>query len=207
MRQVALIVALSVAVMAAGQPAVAQELPTIPEPVPVTVDPSTTALLVLDIVSATCPSRPTCVESVPAVADLLAAARDAGALVVHSNVTAPGSMPMPEVTPLPDEPSVTSSADKFFRTDLEDILRQHGIQTVIIVGTAANGAVLYTTFGSNARGFTVVVAEDGIAGTTPFDTFLTRYQVLNQPGPSNPENEPLREGRTTLSRTDLITFR
>ena len=112
-----------------------------------------------------------------------------------------------EVVKLPDEPSVTSSSDKFFQTDLDGILKNAGVDTVIIVGTAANGAVLYTTFGATARGYTVVVAEDGISSTADFATFLTRWQVLNQPGFNNPENRPLEKGRVTLSRTDLITFK
>ncbi len=34
--------------------------------------------------------------------------------------------------------------DKFLHTDLEKILKDKGIKTVIAVGTSANGAVLYT---------------------------------------------------------------
>jgi nicotinamidase-related amidase len=185
-----------------GRAASAQpELPTIPEPVPVTLDPQTTALLVLDF--SNCPPRPACLASLPAVAALLARARESGAPVVHAVFSAP--VP-PEVAPLPDEPSVTSGPDKFFRTDLEQILKDRGVETTIIVGTAANGAVLYTAFGSTQRGYTAVVAEDGISSSTDFATFLSRWQVLNQPGSANPENKPLEKGRVTLSRTDLISF-
>ena len=76
----------------------------------------------------------------------------------------------------------------------------------MIVGTAANDAVLYTSFGASTRGYTVVVAEDGISAPDDFAVLLTRYQLLNQPGFGNPENEPLRERAVTLSRTDLINF-
>lgn len=192
---------------AAVRPTAAQELPTIPDPVPVTLDAATTALLMLDFNTAVCPPRPMCLAALPRAAELLARARRANVFVVHSNTRAPGATPLPEVAALPDEPVVVSSANKFYGTPLEDILTAQGVRTLLIAGTAANGAVLYTSFGANERGFTVAVAEDLIPATTEFDVFLTRYQLLNQPGFSNPQNEPLREGAVTLTRSDLVTFR
>ena len=210
-RRVALIAALLVALLSGLRPgsvptAAAQALPTIPAPAAVTLDPATTAYLVLDINSAVCAPRPGCQATVPAIAALLDRARQANAFVVYSNTTAPGTTILPEVAPRPDDPMVTSSADKFFNTQLDDILRDRGIRTAIVVGTAANGAVLYTSFGANTRGYTVVVAEDGISAPDDFAVLLTRYQLLNQPGFGNPDNEPLRERAVTLSRTDLISF-
>ncbi|HZR99206.1 MAG TPA: cysteine hydrolase [Chloroflexota bacterium] len=202
----ALLAALLPSLQAAAPPAAAQALPTIPAPAAVTLDPATTAYLVLDINSAVCAPRPGCQATVPAIAAFLDRARQAGAFVVYSSTTAPGTTIMSEVAPRPDDPVVTSSADKFFNTQLDEILRDHGIRTAVIVGTAANGAVLYTSFGANTRGYTVVVAEDGISAAEDFAVLLTRYQLLNQPGFSNPSNEPLRERAVTLSRTDLISF-
>jgi nicotinamidase-related amidase len=181
-----------------------QDLPAIPDPVPVTVDHTTTAYLVLDIQMSTCnETRPACLESLPAIASLLERARAAGLYVVYAGN--PGTI-RPEVAPLPDEPLVTSSANKFYGTNLHDLLQERGITTLIIVGAAANGAVLYTTFEASVRGYTVAVAEDGISSTQPFQTFLTRYQLLNQPGFSNPTNQPLLPRAPTLTRTDLITM-
>ena len=74
------------------------------------------------------------------------------------------------------------------------------------MGTAANGAVLYTAFGACARGLSVVVAEDGISSRDPFATYLARYQLLNQPGFVNAQNVPLQPKAVTLSRSDLISF-
>jgi nicotinamidase-related amidase len=186
--------------------ATAQDMPTIPAPTAVTLDPATTAFLVLDINSAVCAPRPGCTATVPAIAAFLDRARQANAFVVYSNSSAPGTTIMPEVAPRPDDPVVTGNADKFFNTSLDDILRDHGIRTAVIVGTAANGAVLYTSFGASARGYTVVVADDGMSSPDDFAVLLTRYQLLNQPGFGNPTNEPLRERAVTLSRTDLISF-
>ncbi len=182
------------------------DLPVIPDPVAVELDHSTTAYLLLDMVDAICPARPSCPGTVPAATSLLTRARDAGALVVHTTGRAGGTQ-MPGLEPLPSERIVGAPADKFFGTDLDDILVSHGIRTVVIAGTAANGAPMYTTFGANLRGYTAVVVSDVLPGQTPFDTFLTQYQVLNEPGFDNPNNTPLVEGRVTLSRSDLITFR
>jgi hypothetical protein len=55
-------------------------------------------------------------------------------------------------------------------------------------------------FGANERGYTVVVATDGISSGPDFDTYLTEYQLLNR------ANDPLHSGAVTLSRGDLITF-
>ncbi|HEY7068144.1 MAG TPA: isochorismatase family protein [Chloroflexota bacterium] len=192
--------------LGAPAPAAAQALPTIPAPVAVTLDPATTAYLVLDLNSQVCAPQPGCVATLPAAAALLARARQAGAFVVYSNTRTPGTTILPEVAPLPDDPIVASSADKFFNTNLDEILSSHGIRTTIMVGTAANGAVLYTAFGASTRGYTVVVAEDVIPAPDDFAVFVTRYQLLNQPGFGNPSNEPLRERAVTLSRTDLISF-
>lgn len=203
----ALIAALLPGLLPASAPAVAaQAMPTIPAPAAVTLDPATTAYLVLDVNSAVCAPRPGCQATLPAIAALLDRARQANAFVVYSNTTAPGTTILPEVAPLPDDPMVTTSADKFFNTPLDDILRDRGIRTAVVVGTAANGAVLYTSFGASTRGYTVVVAEDGISAAEDFAVLLTRYQLLNQPGFGNPDNEPLRERAVTLSRTDLIAF-
>ncbi len=198
--------ALAAVPLALGR-AAAQALPTIPDAVPVALDAGTTALLVLDLNSAICPPRPACMASLGPVAALLANARAANVFVVHSTTLAPGVTTLREVAPLPGEPTVASVADKFFNTPLDEILSSHGITTALIVGSASNGAVLYTSFEANARGYTVAVAEDGISAGDDFATFLTRYQLLNQPGFTNPDNTPLRERAVTLTRTNLVSFR
>lgn len=194
----------------AAPAAVATAAPaTIPAPVAVNVDPKTTALLVLDITSVICTPRPQCVSSVPKIATLLKNARAAKATVVYSDTATPGSTVLKDVEPQAGEPKVTGRADKFLGTDLEKILKDKGIQTVVIVGSAAHGAVLYTSFGANERGFTAVVAEDGISVGADPETFgltVTKWQLLRQPGFANPENKPLEKGRVTLSRSDLIGF-
>ena len=202
--RVLLVVSLLMTLGFAGAPVAAQELPAIPDPVPVTLERETTALLMLDFQEGTCLSRPACVESLPTIVALFDWARAGGLWVFHSGTM--GGVPLPEAARLPDEPVVISSANKFFNTDLDELLRERGIRTLVMAGTTANGAVLYTSFGATSRGYTVVVAEDGISSPNDFQTFLTRYQLLNQPGFANPNNMPLQANAVTLSRSDLLAI-
>jgi nicotinamidase-related amidase len=183
----------------------AASLPAIPDPVAVTLDASTTAFLALDFNSALCPGLPACVDSLPAVASGITAARSAGATVVYSSF--PNATVLPDVLQMPGDPVVVSGGDKFYNTDLDTILQQHGIKTVVITGTLTNGAVLYTGFEASTRGYTVVVATDGVSARGDFATPATEWQLLNGAGTSNPQNMPLQAKAATLSRTDLISYR
>ncbi|MEA2639156.1 MAG: hypothetical protein QOF51_550 [Chloroflexota bacterium] len=198
---------LSVLACTFGVPAaaLAEEVPPAPEPVAVAVDSATTALLIVDVNQQTCGGQPTCAQGVaPVVASLLASAREAGALVVYSSA---GNSPiLPEVAPLATETVVGNVVqNRFFDTNLDDVLRAHGITTIILVGWRANGAVLYTSYGANTLRYTTVVPIDGTSAGTPVDVAIGFYQMQNQ-AVANPRNQPLLAGAVTLSRSDLITF-
>ena len=169
---------------------------------PAATSPSpTTATTVAPTVAAT--PAPTPTSPIPAIPAAVAVEVP----VIYSLTTAAGSVVRPEVAPQTGDASVTGRADKFFGTTLEQILKDKGVENAVVVGSAANGAVLYTTFGLSLRGFTVVVAQDGISAEPEFPITLTRWQLLNQPGFTNAENKPLSKGMVTLSTTDLITFK
>jgi nicotinamidase-related amidase len=110
----------------------------------VPVDPSTTALLVLDFVKQTC-GGPRCTTALPVVAKLLGRARSSKMLVAYRYVFG-GTMAdtLAPVAPLGGETAVQSGPDKFLGSELQQILTQKRIKTVIVTGTAAQGAVLYT---------------------------------------------------------------
>src|SRR5256712_1438535 len=182
-------------------------IPKIPDPVAVEVPVKGSALLVLDITSVICPPRPTCVASVPKIAALVKKARDARVPVIYSQTATAGSTYIADVAPQSGDATVTGRADKFYGTNLEQILKDKAVETAVVVGSAANGAVLYTTFGLGLRGITVVVAQDGISGDPEFTETLTRWQLLNEPGFANANNIPLDKGHVTLSTTDKITFK
>jgi nicotinamidase-related amidase len=159
-----------------------------PEPVAlsnVKLDPATTAFLVLDIEQLTCNEerRPRCVASVPSIGVFLERARSKGVFIAYS--LTPKGMPesiLAGVKPVAKEPMVNSSVDKFFGTELETILRQHKIENVIIIGTAAEGAVLHTANGAAVRGFKVVVPVDGMTSGALYAEQYTAWHLLNAPG-------------------------
>ena len=159
-------------------------VPKAPELKAVTIEPNT-ALLVLDFVKQTCNSerRPRCLTSIPQVQSLLKTARAKKVLVVHSITTAatPADIAQ-ELTPMEGEPIVKAPADKFFKTDLEKILTDKGIKTVIVVGTAAQGAVLNTASQAAFRGMKVIIPVDGMSAENTYFEQYTAYHLGNAPG-------------------------
>jgi nicotinamidase-related amidase len=178
-------------------------VPPVPGPVAVTLDPAATAVLAFDMSDLLCAPVAPCAASVPLVRAFLDRARAARAAVAFSCGRQPQQV-LAALGPRPDEPVVRTSADKFFETELG---RYVAGRVVVMMGTNANGSVLYSAMGACARGLTVVVADDGISSRHPFGTALARWQLLHQPGFPNADNAPLRANAVTLSRTDLITFR
>lgn len=176
------------------------QAPPPPELKEVTVEPQTTALLMLDFVHAICneKTRPRCVASLPAMKKLLGEARAHHMLVVYS--TAGQSKPediWAEVAPQPGEPVVNSRANKFQNTELERILKDKGIKTVIVVGTAAHGAVLYTGSEAAYRGFKVIVPIDGSSAE---NEYIEQYVVYNF------AHSPSIASAITLTTTGMIKF-
>ena len=165
---------------------------------PVTVDPKTTALLMLDFMNQNCAKRARCVATIPAMKNLLRQARAKKMAVVYSliaNTTAADVIK--DVAPLADEPHVLSGPDKFLRTELEKILKDKGITTVIVAGTAANGAVLYTGSGAAFRGLNVIVPVDGMSAENPYAELSAAFTFANAPRVS---------AKTTLTKSDMIKF-
>jgi nicotinamidase-related amidase len=172
--------------------------PKPPELKPVTVDPKTTAFLVLDIVKQTCnpERRPRCVASVPKIQAFLKQARAKGLSVIYSaTTTSTAADILNEVAPLGGEPLVQTRADKFFKTDLEKILNDKGIKTVIVVGTGAHGAVLYTGSQAAFRGLQVIVPVDGMSSENTYFEQYTAYHLTNAPGVGE---------QVTLTKFDMI---
>lgn len=174
-----------------------------PEPVElkaVKLDPNETAFLILDIEERTCnpERRPRCIASVPKIKNFLDQAKIKGVAVVYSLASqgTPKTI-LPDVAPAGNEPIVKSSVDKFFKTDLEKILREKGIKTVIIAGTTAEGAVLHTSTGAALRGFQVIVPIDGMSAGTLYAEQYTAWHLINAPGSRQ---------STTLTRFDMIGF-
>jgi nicotinamidase-related amidase len=173
--------------------------PPAPELKPVTIDPKVTALLILDIQKQNCnmERRPRCVASVPKIQGLLARTRAKGVPVIYSLGTGTAADIYQEVAPLGGESVVTSGPDKFLGTDLEKILKERGITTVIVTGTAAHGAVTYTASGAALRGFKVIVPVEGMSAENTYAEQYTAWHLVNAP----------RVGaQVTLTRIDMIQY-
>jgi nicotinamidase-related amidase len=184
------------------------QMPSPPDPVPVALDPATTALLIFDVIEHICARQPeTRKQMVPAIAALLARARKAGVAVAYGTRAANMSTWLPEVAPAPGDISIENHAqDRFYNTDLDKALKAKGIATLILTGWKVSGSVTYTSVGATLRGYTVVVPVDTTLDATDYEIVIGKYQILNQ-NSSNAANEPLKIKASTLSRTDLITFK
>jgi len=180
-----------VALALAGSPALAQGIidewssvkaPPPPPLKPVTVDDKTTALLMLDFLNQNCAPRPRCAASIPKVAKLAASAREKGVTVIYSVFpSAKAADVVPALTPKSGEGMVSGGSDKFIGTDLEKMLKDKGIKTVIVVGTGANGAVLYTASGAAMRGFQVIVPVEGMSTESLYAEQFTAWELANAP--------------------------
>jgi nicotinamidase-related amidase len=173
-------------------------VPPAPELKPVTVSAQKAALLILDIQKQNCNSerRPRCVASLARIKRLLDDCRNKGMPVVYSLTSnASEADILEQVAPRPGEPVVKSGVDKFFGTDLEEILKSRGVETVILVGTSAHGAVLNTATGAALRGFEVVVPVDGMSASEPYAEQYTAWHLANSPGTQR---------RTALTRISMI---
>jgi nicotinamidase-related amidase len=156
----------------------------------VTLDPKTTAVIVIDIIKQTCnmKTRPRCVASIPKVKKLIDEARAKGAMIVYALFPSPNpaTFPdpkitdyVPELAPKGDEPVVTAFVDKFNLrgkdTGLEKMLKDKGIKTLVPVGVASHNGVLFTSVDGAFRGFNVVVPVDGMAGNNAYEDQATAY--------------------------------
>ena len=183
------------------------QMPAIPDPVRVTLDPKTTALLVLDYVEGICNAQPKCKGGMlPAMTPFMSLARKAGLVVAYGTREQNMSKWLPEVAPTPGDLKIVNTAqDRFYNTDLDKALKAKGIKTIIMVGWKVSGSVAYKSVGATVRDYTVVIPVDTTTATTDYETTLGFYQILNQ-GNSNLTNEPLKPNAPTLSRTDMFTF-
>lgn len=178
------------------------KLPAPPELKPVTIDPKETALLVMDFTVQTCTPqrRLRCANSVPKVEKLIADARQKGAFVIYS-VAVPGSTAadiLKELTPAAGEPVLPPlGPDKFVGSELDKMLKERGIKTVIAIGTQAHTSVLHTGGAAALRGFKVVVPVDGMSGDDLWPELYTAWHLANAARIS---------AQVTLTRMDMIKF-
>ena len=167
----------------------------------VSVDPRTTALIIVDMQNDFVkPGGALVVETaaatIPAIQRLLTLARAKGMKVFFTQDThEEGDIEFPiwgphvlrgtwgwqivdELAPRPGERVIEKLRyDGFFGTPLDHELRLAGIQSVIVCGTVANICVLHTAGSAALRGYRVVLLIDAISAITPFDQQAAIRQV------------------------------
>jgi len=189
----------------AGAQNILEEWSSIKPPPPpslkeVTLDPKKTALISMDFNAKTCTpqQRARCAAVIPRVQKLIADARAKGMVVAHTYTTSmQKSDIVKDVAPVEGEFITSSRTDKFAGNDLDKRLKDKGIDTLILVGTSANGAVMTTAIMATLRGFKIVVPIDTMPADSAYQEQFAIWQIANGPG--------LREA-ATLTRSDMLKF-
>jgi len=173
------------------------QVPPPPKLKSVVINPKGSALLILDMETTICKS-PRCITSISNINTLLTKARKTGMPVIYSltHTANPSDIAM-QIAPSPGDPIVKSNVDKFYNTNLEKVLQEKGIKTVVITGYSANGAVLHTATSAAFRGYNVIIPVDCMSAVNPYAEQYTAWHMLNSPGTRD---------RATLTKVDLITF-
>jgi len=167
----------------------------------VSLDPLVTALIVVDMqVDFVGPGGKLVVQdarkTIPAIRRLIVKAREAGVPVIftqdwhraddpefsiwpaHAVEGTAGAEIVLELNALPQDYFIRKRTyDAFFSTDLDLLLRQKGIQILVITGTVSNICVLHTAGSARLRGYEIVVASDAISSLTPFDQEAALRQI------------------------------
>jgi len=176
------------------------QMPPPPTLKPVTVDPKSTALFLFDFMTENCGQRPRCVEAVPTLKALHDRARAANMLVAY---TLPGRGKIIDQGIAPRDGEVVDQKaggpDKFLGDDLDQRLKDHGIKTVILCGTSAQGVGLGTGAGAAQRGYYVIYPVDCLASESAFREAYAAWHIAGG-GP------PITTKWVTVTRTNMITF-
>src|SRR5580704_7245103 len=143
------------------------QVPPPPTLKPASLDPKTTALFLFDFMTTNCGERPRCVAAIPTLKALMERARAAGMLVAY---TGNGKIIDPSIAPHVGEvvDQKQGGPDKFLGSDLDQRLKDHGIKTVILCGTSAQGVGLGTGSAAAQRGYYVVYPMDCLPSESAF---------------------------------------
>ena len=177
--------------------------PPKPELKAVTLEPSTTALLIMDMMKQNCGARPRCVATVPNVKRLHDAARAAKVMVWYSLVGGekadPSAMIDQSFAAHDGEWARTNGPDKFMGTDLEEKLKAHGIKTAVICGTSFQGVGVGTGSGLAQRGYKVVVPVDCLSSEDAYNEQYAAWHMFKG-GPA------VVTSNSTLTRSTMVKF-
>ncbi|WP_280788003.1 isochorismatase family protein [Paenibacillus sp. PastF-3] len=75
---------------------------------------------------------------------------------------------IPEITVAPTDIQMAKEfSNAFWKTDLEQLLREHGVEFIIVAGFAAEHCVTFTINGAQERGFQAAILQKGVLSTQP----------------------------------------
>jgi nicotinamidase-related amidase len=176
----------------------AVKAPPKPELKAVTLEPSTTALLILDMQKGNCGVRPRCMATIPSVKRLYDAARASGVMLWYSlgslaDLIDPGFMPRE------GEWVRQGGPDKFLGSNLEEKLKAHGIKTVVVCGTSFQGVGIGTGSGLAQRGYKVIVPIDCLSSEDPYMEQYSAWHFFKG-GPA------VVTMNSTLTRSTMVKF-
>jgi len=180
----------------------AVKLPVAPQLKPAKLEPKETAIFVFDFTTQTCAPerRPRCAASVPRIAKFVTDARAKGALIIYA-IAGQGATPtsiVRELTPAAGETVLPAlGPDKFIGSELEKMLKDKNITTVVVMGTQAQSTVLHTGSTAALKGFKVVVPVDAMSSDDTFPEMYTAFHLANtvRIGP-----------QVTLTKLDMLGF-
>jgi nicotinamidase-related amidase len=177
------------------------ELPGYEVEADVRIDPSRTALLVVDMQNDFVREGggllvPDAAATIPAIRALVELAREQGMRVVYSQDTHRADDPewriwpeharegtwgweiIDDLAPAPGDVVMRKRRyDAFYGTPLDHLLRQWHVDTLVICGTVANICVHYTAASAALRWYEVVIPRDTISALDPFDLESTLRQT------------------------------
>ena len=179
-------------------------VPPPPELKEVTVEPATTALLLLDIMKGGCSARPRCIAAMPNIKRLHDAARSHNMVVWYSLVGSDGKATPDDVMDAAIKPRAgewyrQGGPDKFLGNDLDQRLKAHNTKTVILCGTSAQGVGLGTGTAAAQRGYFVIYPVDCLRSESAFREAYATWHM----GGGGP---PVTTKWVTVTRSDMITI-
>ncbi len=165
----------------------AQEGPNRPEPKPAMLDAKTTAILVLDLNARCHDAKQICNKLTPRLGEFLEKARAAHVPIVYSVSASAKGTPLGEVASQlkrrNNEPVIYPDAfDKFHGGELQALLKDKGVKTLVITGASTNAAVLYTaTTAARMHRYTVVIPMDGMVANSNYEQEYAFHQFTVLP--------------------------
>jgi nicotinamidase-related amidase len=176
--------------------------PPKPEVKAVTLEPSTTALLILDMSKdGACKTRPRCMATIPNVKRLHDAAQAAGVMLWYSigAKSEPADMIGPGFAPRDGEWAHQGGPDKFLGSNLEEKLKGRGIKTVVVCGTSFQGVGVGTGTEAAQRGYKVIVPIDCLSSEDPYMEQYSAWHFFKG-GPAAVTSN------STLTRSTMVQF-